>query len=89
MSSVLLEKLSCLGFRDQVINWIRYFLIGRTMKVIVKDAQSEAAEARNGVPQGSILGPVLFLLFINHRNNFSPVQIHSEWQREYQLYVYT
>ena len=63
---ILLEKLRCLGFRGQLISWIRDFLTGRTMKVMVKDTLSEPAEVLSGVPQGSVLGPVLFLLFINH-----------------------
>jgi len=61
----LCQKLHQYGIRGNILGWIRSFLVGRTQKVRVGLAKSEATSVKSGVPQGSVLGPVLFLFYVN------------------------
>ena len=62
---ILLFKLSCLGVGGRLLCWVREFLVGRRMQVIVSGVRSAARVVRSGVPQGSVLGPLLFLVYVN------------------------
>ena len=68
-----LVKLSCYGIQNKTLNWIASFLADRSQRVIVDGVLSEPAPVTSGVPQGSVLGPILFLVFINDM----PKQISS------------
>ena len=61
----LLLKLEYYGIRGLVLAWIKAWLIGRTQQVVLKGKYSEKSCVRSGVPQGTVLGPLCFLLFVN------------------------
>ena len=62
---IILAKLQSFGFRDVALDWVESYLTGRKQKVKNDLGESDWINLKNGVPQGSILGPLLFLVLVS------------------------
>ena len=61
----LLLKLHKYGIRRPTLKWIQAFLSDRTQTVLIENEKSDTVPVTSRVPQGSVLGPILFLIYIN------------------------
>ena len=62
---IMLEKLKAMGFNERSLAWVQSYLGNRSQVVEIKGTMSTYGEITCGVPQGSILGPLLFSLYVN------------------------
>lgn len=78
---LLIDKLIKSNINPYMVNWIRDFLSNRLQRVVIEGAASSDLLVSSGVPQGSVLGPTLFLVYINDISdnlNFSAIKLFAD-----------
>ena len=62
---ILFKKLHNYGVTGSTLNWFRSYLGGRRQAINVNSTLSDFKHVNTGIPQGSILGPILFIIYVN------------------------
>ena len=78
-----MNKLENIGIQGSLLLWIKNYLTDRKQRVVTESAHSKWRAIKAGVPQGSILGPLSFIIFINKDNN-KITELRTILQRESQ-----
>ena len=90
---ILLYKLEYYGFRGIVLDWFTSYLENRKQFVKYQSCDSEYKKYQCGVPQGSILGPLLFIVYVNDITNttslFEIILFADDTTLYYILYIYS
>ena len=76
---LLIDKLKLIGLEGNLLDWVSSFLLDRLMRVCVKDQISQPRSVLSGVPQGSVLRPLLFLVYVN--------SIASQLSSDYKIFA--
>ena len=68
--TILIDRLKTYGIGGKLIGWFNSYLTGRQQRVVLDGIYSNWLDVTSGVPQGSILGPLLFLVYIDEMPNY-------------------
>ena len=80
--SILLSKLELYGFDENTLKWMKNYLSNRSQAVYIDGALSKFLPVKIGVPQGSILGPLFYILFTNDLpETILKTDTHAHWSR--------
>ena len=82
---ILLKKLHCYGIRGKLLAWITSYLSNREQTVVINGKASRPAKVISGVPQGTVLGPIFFILYLNDINSCIKHSIASSFADDTRL----
>ena len=85
---LLYAKLKYLGFHSSAVSWIISYLTGRKQKVKTLSDESGWEEVKNGVPQGSVLGPLLFSILVHDISTYIPNSQYHMYADDTQIYYH-
>ena len=86
--NILIQKLEYYGIRNAALNWFKSYLTERKQFVFINGVNSETRQVTCGVPQGSVLGPLLFLIYINDLSNISKKLNFFLFAEDTNIYIY-